>query len=966
MMHVSAAKLILGVAVLVVMAVALPVALAQFSASNGRAPAAVGAATTPPSAVDASAKGRYMDFQVVDSATGQGIADVDLTIRTAAEMPPQSLQTFTARTDANGRYRIQFPPKNPAVLQVEARKAALVPMGITWSAQELQGGMLPAYTLKMEKGTTIGGNVRDEQGQPIAGASVKLLVEGSGEGSDHPRALIRNYEVKTDAQGKWRCDVMPSKPEGVSVKVSHPAFQSDASYGASGQPNNDDLRKMTSVLVMKKGMDGTGIAGVVNDGQTGKPIAGVKVRQGDDYQGTKYPETTTDASGGFRFASVKAGKLILTAQVAGYMPELQEIEVKPGMEPVRFQLRRGQGFAGVVVDVDGKPVAGARVDADTWRGKRTIRWQGTTDADGQFFWDDAPADEVEYSIFKQGYVYNRRAKGTSGDEPTRFTLLPEMKIHGKVVDAETGKPIEKFRVVVGLLWKEPTRWFWNDRGSRTLTDGWYEATMNQPAEEYALRIEADGYLSVVTESVKPGTADVVRDVKLRRGSDPQGVVLGVGGRPVEGAKLFLIEEGQQSCIVAGRTTDWMMERIRNRTTSHGDGRFALQPAKKAAVVIAFDEQGIAVVPLDASSPSDMTVKLSAWATIEGTLREGKKVLPGIEVYAMVRDRADERVDITSKAVTDAQGKFTLKYVPPMKVQAGKLGESGFYIPMANVEPKPGEILRMDLGGTGVTITGKVEMPAGVEGSASVGGSPSTAKVEYPEDWDLMAPDQRQAWRTANARAFNVGDFHQARIGADGTFELVDMPDGNFELRAYVSDAKRRIVAGAETVLVSVKNSSGDTLDVGLIKLKAWPLVDIGMPCPDLSVKAMDGAEVRLSDLRGKWVLVTGWISWTMTDGSNQRRPEDIVNAALAAGGGKLEAVTIFTDDRKVWVDRYLAKHPVSGKLVHAAAGKENWSDEVNAYYGAQGVLIGPDGIVRAKGFLAQGKDPVREISAAMR
>ena len=43
-----------------------------------------------------------------------------------------------------------------------------------------------------------------------------------------------------------------------------------------------------------------------------------------------------------------------------------------------------------------------------------------------------------------------------------------------------------------------------------------------------------------------------------------------------------------------------------------------------------------------------TVKLNAWATIEGTLREGKKVLPGTKVYASVPDRADERVDIRSE------------------------------------------------------------------------------------------------------------------------------------------------------------------------------------------------------------------------------------------------------------------------------------------------------------------------------
>jgi hypothetical protein len=304
----------------------------------------------------------------------------------------------------------------------------------------------------------------------------------------------------------------------------------------------------------------------------------------------------------------------------------------------------------------------------------------------------------------------------------------------------------------------------------------------------------------------------------------------------------------------------------------------------------------------------------------------------------------------------------------MRVQAGRLspGEFAFYVPMANVEPKPGEAVHLDLGGTGVTIRGKLEMPAGVEGTALVGAGPSMPKVEYPDDWDLMTQDQRSTWLNANGMVSNFGDHHQARIGADGTFELVDMPDGDFEVRAHVTDAKGRAVAGTGEIPLTVKASAGDTLDLGLIKLKGWPVVEVGTHCPDLSATAMDGTEVRLSERRGKWVLVTGWVSWIVTDSANQRRPEEIIDAALAVSDGRLEAVTIFTDRRRLWAERYLAKHPVKGTTIHAAYGKENWTDAVNAYYRAQGVLIGPDGIVRAAGFLAPGKDPAQGIADAMR
>ena len=44
----------------------------------------------------------------------------------------------------------------------------------------------------------------------------------------------------------------------------------------------------------------------------------------------------------------------------------------PQMEPVDFQLEKGNALRVRVVDKDGKPIPGVFVTPDTWRGKRVL------------------------------------------------------------------------------------------------------------------------------------------------------------------------------------------------------------------------------------------------------------------------------------------------------------------------------------------------------------------------------------------------------------------------------------------------------------------------------------------------------------------------------------------------------------------------------------------------------------------
>ena len=114
----------------------------------------------------------------------------------------------------------------------------------------------------------------------------------------------------------------------------------------------------------------------------------------------------TDAFGRFHIGNALPRETVVTAQAAGYAPEMQPLNVQPGLAPVELRLGPGNTIRGRVVDREGHPIKGAIVGPFRWRGHQTLEWRVETDALGQFRWDDAPSDAVSMSASKRGYSHS--------------------------------------------------------------------------------------------------------------------------------------------------------------------------------------------------------------------------------------------------------------------------------------------------------------------------------------------------------------------------------------------------------------------------------------------------------------------------------------------------------------------------------------------------------------------------------
>ena len=167
---------------------------------------------------------------------------------------------------------------------------------------------------------------------------------------------------------------LPKPPASLlGFQVIHPDFLSSRDYWQKEIiPKIADLRAEKAVTVMKKGVP---IEGRVVDSD-GKPVAGARVLSTDNrnamFAGIDQFAVSTDADGRFRTGQVKAGEWFLVASAKGHAPGDQRVKIGTAVPQVEITLGRPRAFKGKVVDPDGKPIAGAFVDPDRWRGYRCL------------------------------------------------------------------------------------------------------------------------------------------------------------------------------------------------------------------------------------------------------------------------------------------------------------------------------------------------------------------------------------------------------------------------------------------------------------------------------------------------------------------------------------------------------------------------------------------------------------------
>jgi beta-lactamase regulating signal transducer with metallopeptidase domain/uncharacterized GH25 family protein len=937
-------------------------------------------------ALAASTAGRVFHLQVVAADTREPVPDADVRVW-------MSFHNDWRKTDAQGRLEIAHstgPSDRDVGVDVWGKGRAM---------QRHNWGLDPnkpipnSETIKLQPGETLGGLVQDEAGRPIVGATIYLWSHNYKR--KDPHELLYDLRAVTGPDGKWQTSGAPETTgEMLGFQVVHPDFLSSRDYHQKEIiPKIADLRAGNAVSVMKKGAP---IEGRVVDAD-GKPVAGARVLSTDNL-GSMHTDVdnfavSTDANGRFRTGQVKAGEWYLIAQAQGRGPGVRSVKIDTAVPQVEIALDRPHVLKGRVVDSGGKPIAGAFVNPDTWRGFRCLRAFFWTDTDGRFRWDDAPNDEMSVNVNAQGYrgVFMQRV--TPSGEDVVFTLKPSLSIRGKLTDAQTKKRVDNATVDYSAIDPksgEPVKW--TNLPELGFGVGVYQGDLNVnfpiTDDAYQIRVRSPGYQDFVSRTFRREEKAVIGyDIALLPGTTQLAgavaTVLRPDGKPLAGARLLEIQYGGSLSVEDGVANVSQGSKSREGRTGP-DGRFAIPQYDKPWFVLILGDDSYAFAGTEALEKSPK-IQAKAYARVEGQYLIGNRPVPHqqLELSGMIKgSTGSSTIHLDQKATTDPEGRFTFKNViPDAGLRVARLdrteGPGHIWSIGEAVRAEPGTTAHVTLGGKGRPIIGRIEPPeawakpvdftvesmAGLETNRTLPDPLSLyrGKTSLGAEWNDWlhrwsgSPEGREY--ASRRAAVSVG------LEPDGSFRIDDVSPGDYRLAIRVNGKAQFHVTATYgrdpgpfgrivhtfTVPPIPGGRTDEPLNLGVMRLRPRVALKVGTPAPAFEVATVEDKRLTVpGDFRGKFLLIDFSTTWDSQSGIQITRLNDVNGRFGKDPRFAILSVTFAADNpetRKFIEDKGEPwRQAIVGPLSNAISLEYNIDDEnVPAT-----ILIGPDGKVVAK------------------
>ncbi len=644
--------------------------------------------------------------------------------------------------------------------------------------------------------------------------------------------------------------------------------------------------------------------GIVVDEQN-RPVAGAKVTayemQFDGIAGNfdlhQTGEVITTKDGAFFFAAGKKPE-------RSTFYECKIVAAKPGLalgwtawkvrEDAKSDIRLGasEKLEGMIVDSDGRPVAGANIRANlsgkfkTAEGEEKSEWLpgieplrelgAKTDSQGRFFFGNLPAEVgVDLLVTSAGkattYTYQSEKKEpafNAGQTDIKVTMPDESRIEGRILDPDTGEGIAgtKFAVVScssGLFYYRFVH--------TTSDDGTFKVGGLQ-SDKYLLRNGGFPHTYVEVESGKTAKITVQAD-RLSRPHGIPGVVSDPEGKPLPNAIISTYPPVTEELITDAR------------------GEFSLRSKRSRGQVediiyllVRHKERNLAAaVELDESA-KNLDITLVPGAILSGKVVdvEGKPI-PSAELSltfwtSSIGYRNSEVTEI------DEAGHYEIRALPPgqkYSVNASADGYGSRYLQINTgdgaVEVDPLVLSVANLSASGIVVDGLDQPVSGLRIYAYGNGQPSRETFTDTKGRftiENVCPGELSI--QANSEAGSTWKFHGQAQAKGGATDI--------KIVVYELDQRGRRVPKQPPSLV-------------------------GKVLPDLEELGID---VIPGDLAGKRMLVCFW--------EMNQRPSRNCIAQLAKQAEQLKnnGVTVITVqaskiDREVlnqWVEKNNIPFPV--------------------------------------------------------
>ena len=464
-----------------------------------------------------------------------------------------------------------------------------------------EGQIKEGIELRASPGGRLRGIVLGADGAPSPGANVSVRP---GLNAFLAQLTDRQYRwLDTVADQNGRFDI-PGVPEGVGYTVSAtaPSIALEEVHGVGIQAG-----QVTTLTI--NGHLGARISGRVID-PDGEPKPGASIamiyldisRVLFSADGRAEP-IVTDEDGYFELEHVGAGRVAVVAAATDVAPSnIVELAVVDGgvYDDLLLELGEGTAVAGMVVDDEDKPVAGAAIEMRPFERPndpqfmkmmlKVRRVETTTDADGRFVVKGMTGDQIVIQASKPGYTTAIASGYGLDDKDIVVKVQRGVTIRGKVVTGED--PVKRFRVeartretpkdkdgnviaVDASSGREQRRWGggrgrsqgegggppWSRRrtkrtrqlpegqamGSRGMDGNWREIQSSDgtftltgiPPGRVRIRVRAEGYLEPETQTFDLAPAESSEELvfEMVGGQPVFGRVVDEAGAPVSDAQV---------------------------------------------------------------------------------------------------------------------------------------------------------------------------------------------------------------------------------------------------------------------------------------------------------------------------------------------------------------------------------------------------------------------------------------------
>src|SRR5262249_53350697 len=173
-----------------------------------------------------------------------------------------------------------------------------------------------------------------------------------------------------------------------------------------------------------------------------------------------------------------------------------------------------------------------------------VQWSTNADSEGRFEWDSAPQEAIAYSFLAEGFneSYGIKLQADGSEHEIKLTRKQTGKdtiqITGTVTDADTGQPLDDFKVTrcrVESDWAVPLQFVTVGKNGRFT----WSPSPGSLQTNYQIQVEKEGYLPARSADLSVNDGNQTLEFNLHKGTGPSGVVLRPGGEPAANATVYL-------------------------------------------------------------------------------------------------------------------------------------------------------------------------------------------------------------------------------------------------------------------------------------------------------------------------------------------------------------------------------------------------------------------------------------------